>query len=313
MAVIGAGAFGGALACALARGGRMVSLHGRDVEAIAATRNVPRLPGITLPDAVEVAPLEAVQADTVLWAVPTQALTFATKDAPGSVRNARHVACCKGIEIATGRGPTSMLSEAFSGETVSVLTGPSFAVDIAAGLPTALTLACADRTAGQTLQAELSTDTLRLYLTDDVTGAELGGALKNVIAIAAGIAMGAGLGPSARAAVVTRGFAEITRMATHRGARPETLTGLSGLGDLVLTCTSDQSRNYRFGLALGRGETFDHSITVEGAATALALTKIAKDTGTDMPITLMIAAILAGDCSIQQAMQALLARPLKEE
>ncbi|MDM7255294.1 MAG: NAD(P)H-dependent glycerol-3-phosphate dehydrogenase, partial [Paracoccus sp. (in: a-proteobacteria)] len=192
------------------------------------------------------------------------------------------------------------------------LTGPSFAADIARGLPTALTLAGADAEAGEALQEALSTPTIRLYRTTDVAGAELGGALKNVIAIAAGAAIGAGLGDSARAAIVTRGFAEMTRFATARGARAETLAGLSGLGDLVLTCTSDLSRNFRFGQALGEGAPFDPSITVEGAATARAVSRIAPDTGVDMPISTMVAALSDG-LPVHEAMRALLSRPLKEE
>lgn len=318
VSVIGAGAFGAALARALCGGDRQVSLLGRDTAAmaqIAASREVPRLPKVQLPDDIAIGTIENLtqQPDVVLWAVPTQQLSTAAKHAAPQLGGAMHVACCKGIEIASGRGPTALLSQVFPGETVSILTGPSFAVDIAAGLPTALTLACANKQAGRDLQAALATDALRLYRTDDVVGAELGGALKNVIAIAAGIAIGAGLGPSARAAVITRGFAEMTRLAVSRGARPETLTGLSGLGDLVLTCTSEQSRNYRFGVSLGRGAQFDAAITVEGAATAKALVGIAGNLGLDMPITMMVAAILSGRCSISEATQMLLARPLKEE
>ena len=207
----------------------------------------------------------------------------------------------------------SMPTAACPGATVAVLTGPSFAADIARGLPTALTLACADAAAGQRLQHALATPALRLYRTTDVTGAELGGALKNVIAIAAGAAIGAGLGDSARAAIVTRGFAEMARFAAARGADPDTLAGLSGLGDLILTATSAQSRNFRFGVALGQGAPFDPAITVEGAATARAVAGIAARGGIEMPISALVAGLAEGAIGVKQAMDQLLARPLKEE
>ena len=217
------------------------------------------------------------------------------------------------MDLTSGLGPTGVIAANRPQATPALLTGPSFAADIARGLPTALTLACADTETGRDLQQLLSTDTLRLYRSGDTAGAELGGALKNVIAIAAGIVMGAGLGDSARAALMTRGFAEMTRFARARGAEPETLTGLSGLGDLILTCTSDLSRNFRHGLALGKGETPDPSFTVEGVATALAVHKLATDEGIDLPITAMIAAVVSGKLSVQHAVSALMARPLKEE
>ena len=192
-------------------------------------------------------------------------------------------------------------------------TGPSFAADIARGLPTALTLACSDDVAGAMLLDALSTPALRLYRTTDTIGAELGGALKNVVAIAAGVVIGAGLGDSARAALMTRGFAEMNRLAQSLGARAETLAGLSGLGDLVLTCTSLQSRNFRFGSALGAGDAFDPSVTVEGAATAKAVSILAKQRGIDMPVATMVAALVTGTISVEDAVAALLARPLKKE
>jgi glycerol-3-phosphate dehydrogenase (NAD(P)+) len=253
VSVIGAGAFGTALAVTLARQGP-VTLWARSEEHVAdmmATReNRRRLPGVTFPDMLDVsAGLEtAFGARTILLALPMQALAgfVAQHDLAGKVA----VACCKGIDLATGQGPAWVLRRAHH---VAVLTGPSFAADIARGLPTALTLACAQDDVGRTLQTQLSTPTLRLYRSTDVIGAELGGALKNVIAIGCGAVMGAGLGHSARAALMTRGFAEMQRVAVAFGAEPETMMGLSGLGDLTLTCTSDQSRNYRLGLALGAG------------------------------------------------------------
>ena len=190
---------------------------------------------------------------------------------------------------------------------------PSVAADIARGLPTALTLACADAAAAEALQRDLSTATLRLYRTTDVTGAELGGALKNIIAIAAGAAIGAGYGDSARASIVTRGFAEMGRLAGALGARPETLNGLSGLGDLVLTCTSEQSRNFRYGLALGARRPFAQGTTVEGAATARAVSSLARQRGIEMPISDLVAGLAEGRIAMEHALNLLLNRPLKEE
>jgi glycerol-3-phosphate dehydrogenase (NAD(P)+) len=220
------------------------------------------------------------------------------------------VACCKGVDLSTLRGPVALILSRRPEATAAILTGPSFATDIARGLPTALTLAMAE---GEALQEALSTPTLRLYRTDDVTGAELGGALKNVIAIAAGVVIGAGLGDSARAALMTRGYAEMVRLALALGARAETLAGLSGLGDLVLTCTSPQSRNFRYGFALGRGEVFDPKITVEGVATARAVVRLAGEKGIDMPVTAMVDALASGRTSLNDAVGQLMRRPLKQE
>src|SRR5690606_6060189 len=218
------------------------------------TRQSPRLPGVALPESVVLAEnvSDIAQSQVVLLALPMQQLR-GFLSGPGSVLLASDlIACCKGIDLTTLKGPAEVMAEAGATGQLGILTGPSFAADIARGLPTALTLACAgDRAAA--MQALLSTPTLRLYRTDDVVGAELGGALKNVIAIAAGVVAGAGLGDSARAALVTRGHAEMLRLALALGARAETLAGLSGLGDLILTCTSAQSRNFAHGVALGAG------------------------------------------------------------
>lgn len=315
--VLGAGAFGTALAVVLAREGRDVTLWARDaaqVAAMQATRLNDRLPGVALPAnlAVTADLAEAARQPTLLLCLPTQALG-AFLDAEGAGWSGRLVACCKGVDLTTLRGPTALITRACPAATPAIITGPSFAADIARGLPTALTLACADDSAAAELQRELSTATLRLYRSADVTGAELGGALKNVIAIAAGVVIGAGLGESARAALMTRGYAEMVRLATALGARAETLAGLSGFGDLVLTCSSDQSRNFRFGQSLGRGESFDPKVTVEGAATARAVTRLSGAMGVDMPITAAVASLIAGDITVPQAMHSLLSRPLKQE
>lgn len=316
--IIGAGAFGTALAVTLGREGREVRLLARDETAANAMessrRNEQRLPGVVLPQSVTVtADIGSLAlADAVLLSLPTQMLRGFLVDNAAALNRLPLVACCKGVDLATLKGPTALIAEACPTAIPAILTGPSFAADIARGLPTALTLACAHER-GAALQSLLSTPTLRLYRTTDVIGAELGGALKNVIAIAAGVVIGAGLGDSARAALMTRGYAEMLRLALSLGARSETLAGLSGLGDLVLTCTSSQSRNFRFGMALGSGAAFDPGITVEGAATAVAITNLADAMALDMPITAMVAALINHDITLSQAIQSLLSRPLKQE
>jgi glycerol-3-phosphate dehydrogenase (NAD(P)+) len=279
-------------------------------EMAADCENKRRLSGVSFPEKLTVtASLETVlQADIILLAMPMQALAGFVADHDLSGKTV--VACCKGIDLTTGRGPSAILSDAAH---VAVLTGPSFARDIANGLPTALTLACANRDVAARLQERLSTPALRLYRSMDVVGAELGGALKNVIAIGCGAVIGAGLGESARAALMTRGFAEMRRMAIVFGALPETLVGLSGLGDLTLTCTSVLSRNYRLGLALGAETDFDACVTVEGTATARALRSVAAKQGLDLPICLTVADLVDGKLDICGAMDRLLARPLTEE
>lgn len=315
IAVMGAGAFGTALAVALARGGREVRLWARDgaqLATMARTRaNEARLPGVVLPDNLMIQPDRAALtgAEAVLLAMPMQALSGLIRDLPDSFDRMTLVACCKGVDLERLQGPASLIRALRPDARAAILTGPSFAADIARGLPTALTLAGGDAD----LQNLLSTPSLRLYLTDDITGAELGGALKNVIAIAAGVVIGAGLGDSARAALMTRGYAEMKRLALARGARADTLSGLSGLGDMVLTCTSTQSRNLRFGMALGAGQSFDPTTTVEGAATARAVARLAMAQGIDMPITAMVAALVEGRANVPQAIQTLLSRPLKQE
>lgn len=316
--VIGAGAFGTALAVVLARDGQEVRLWGRNAQTIAQmqkSRSTPRLPGVVLPDMLqpEVELSAASDVDVLLVATPAQSLAQMMSQIPVSLAGVPVVACCKGINLETGTGPSAIISAAKPEAISAVLTGPSFAADIAQGLPTALTLACEDAEVGSQLQETLSTKTLRLYRTTDIAGAELGGALKNAVAIACGVCIGAGLGDSARAALMTRGFAEMRRFAIHWGAREETLMGLSGLGDLALTCTSDLSRNYRFGVSLGSGQSFDPTVTVEGVATAQAVANIATDAGLDMPICTMVSQLATGQLGLNDVLQGLLSRPLKEE
>lgn len=316
--ILGAGAFGTALAVALARSGQGVTLWARDpaqaAEMSRTRQNAARLPGVDLPEIVSVtSEIAEIPAEgPVLLSLPMQKLRGFLEGQP-QLDGRVLVACCKGVDLTSLEGPASLIAHACPAAVPSILTGPSFAADIARGLPTALTLACTDVPTGKALQAQLSTPVLRLYRTTDVAGAELGGALKNVIAIAAGIVIGAGLGDSARAALMTRGYAEMARMAQALGAKAETLAGLSGFGDLVLTCTSAQSRNFRYGQALGKGEAFDPGVTVEGAATARAVAKLAAQRGVDMPITSMIAALLDRKLTIEEAAAELLTRPLKEE
>ena len=319
ISVLGAGAFGTALAISMARDGQPVTLWARDAEQAKAMQksreNTKRLSGHRFPDSLTITSdiQVATQAETLLLATPMQQLaTFATEHAV-RLENRSLVTCCKGVDLKTNLGPVATLAQICPKATSAILTGPSFAHDIAKGLPTALTLACTNEDVGAKLQTQLSTDNLRLYLTADTVGAELGGALKNVVAIACGAAMGAGLGESARAAVMTRGYAEMQRLAQNMGAKAQTLSGLSGFGDLTLTCTSEQSRNYSYGLALGQKKPFDPSTTVEGAKTAIAVSNLAKTRNVEMPIAEVVAAILTRKTTIQKAMEALLSRPLKKE
>lgn len=315
VAVLGAGAFGTALAISLSKA-TPVTLWARQIGDMETRReNTLRLPGYPFPPDLSVTDAldRAASADVLLIAVPMQRLRAFLTQNKLLLSAKTIVACCKGIELSSGCGPVTIIEQALPDTTSAILTGPSFAADIARGLPTALTLACADETKGKMLQQALTTANLRLYRTTDTIGAELGGALKNVVAIASGAAIGAGLGESARAAVMTRGFAEMQRLAAYLNADPRTLAGLSGFGDLTLTCTSTQSRNYRLGLALGQGETFDTSITVEGASTALAVDQLAHKNGLDLPITTAVASLLDNRLDVKTAMQSLLTRPLKEE
>lgn len=316
--IAGAGAFGTALGVALALDGNDIQLWARSPEAAAEmqrTRANPKLPGVELPEKIaisaELVPLFAC--DTILIAIPAQTLPAFLTAYADRLEGKTLVACCKGIDLERMTGPASTIRDLVPGAVPAMLTGPGFAADIARGLPTALTLACADDELGAMLQTALSTTSLRIYRTTDTIGAELGGALKNVMAIASGVAIGAKLGESARAALITRGFPEMQRLALALGAQPDTLSGLSGLGDLVLTCTSDQSRNYRYGLALGGRTDFDRNTTVEGAATARAVRQLAEELDIDMPICTVVAELTENKTDVATALNTLLSRPLKEE
>jgi glycerol-3-phosphate dehydrogenase (NAD(P)+) len=318
IAVVGAGAWGTALANCAARAGRDVTLWARDAAMVAeltTTRENPRLPGIKLDKRVGAtgAIADVAQADGVLLAVPAQeSRTAATALSQHVKAGVPILTCAKGIERGTHRFMTEIIGETITAAPAAILSGPSFAADVARGLPTAVTLACADETAAAALARALGSQTFRPYHTTDVRGVEIGGAAKNVLAIAAGIVQGRKLGASATAALTTRGFAELARFGRAFGARTETLTGLSGLGDLILTCSSPQSRNFAYGAALGRGEPPPDKLA-EGAFTAQVLAEMAAAKDIEMPITQAVAAILADTLGIDEAIDMLLTRPIKAE
>ena len=320
--VVGAGAWGLALAIAAERAGREVRLWGRPGGAfaeLAANRRSAKLPGITLPGSVALvdalADLEGC--DALLLAAPAQAARE-TSAALAAALNGRPALaiCAKGVERGTAKFMTEAVGEAAPGFPLAVLSGPSFAADVAAGLPTAVTLAADDPALAASLADALQGPALRLYDSDDPRGVEIGGAAKNVLAIACGAAAGLGLGASASAALVARGFAELGRFGAAYGARPATLMGLAGLGDLVLTCASPQSRNFAFGFDLGRGLSpalAGGGKLAEGAFTAPALLHLARARGVDMPIAESVNAVLAGEISAREAVERLLSRPRKRE
>lgn len=315
ISVLGGGAFGTSLAIALARDGEDITLWCRDAAAAKQMQHTrqtgARLPGIRLPDSLNATSDDAAfGADICLIAVPTQTLAGFADQLPD--KRQALVACCKGIDRQTGLGPVATLCKARPKADAAILTGPSFAADIARGLPTALILAT-EVANGEQLQQALTRPALRLYRSSDVIGAEMGGALKNVIALAAGIAIGAGLGDSARASVIARGFSELGRFATAKGAQLETIQGLSGLGDLVLTCTSEKSRNFMAGVTLGKGDMAAEDITVEGLATAPAVAREADTLGLDLPLIQAVTAVVEGKLDIGRAIETLMARPVGKE
>jgi glycerol-3-phosphate dehydrogenase (NAD(P)+) len=322
IAVLGAGAWGTVLANLAARHEATVTLWARDaahVAEMAATGvNARRLPGVPL--GLNVTPTdslsEAARADIIFLAVPTQALRQVC-EALIVPRDTPIVICAKGIEQGTGFFPSQIIAETLPENPPAVLSGPTFAADVAKGLPTAVTLAADDNERAAVLAGTLASPWFRVYHTRDIRGVEIGGAAKNVLAIASGIAAGRGLGASAGAALIARGFAELTRFGRAFGADPATLAGLSGLGDLVLTCSSAQSRNFSFGFALGRGASIaeasaDGKLT-EGVYTCGILLDLARQQSVDMPISAAVEAVLAERIEIDAAIEALLARPAKPE
>ncbi|GAB1717261.1 MAG: Glycerol-3-phosphate dehydrogenase (NAD(P)+) [Nitrobacter sp.] len=319
VSVIGAGAWGTALAGVAARAGRKVTLYARDavlVEAILATRQNPRLPGVPLDPGIAVTDdvAAAGRADIVVIAVPAQNSRAALAMlAPHLADGTPVIASAKGIERGTRRFMTEVIEEAAPRAAPAILSGPSFADDVARGLPTAVTLAAKGEAMAVALVEALGSKTFRPYHTTDIRGVEIGGAAKNVLAIAAGIVAGRQLGASALAALTTRAFTELMRLGLACGARPETISGLAGLGDLILSCSSPQSRNFALGVALGRGEPFPREKLSEGEFTAPALAELAAANGIDIPVAQAVAAILAGRLTIDEAIDNLLTRPFRAE
>jgi glycerol-3-phosphate dehydrogenase (NAD(P)+) len=319
--VVGAGAWGMALANASVAAGRSVVLWGRDarqMQAFAATRRSDLLPGVQLARVVEAtAELDDLKrCDAILVAVPAQSSREAAIRLAALPGSAPFVSCAKGIERGTRAFMTEVLGQAAPGRQTAILSGPSFAADVAAGLPTAVTLGSTDEGLARALCDALRGPSLRLYHSTDVRGVEIGGAAKNVLAIACGVAVGRGLGASAAAALVARGFAELRRFGEAFGARGSTLMGLSGLGDLVLTCSSAQSRNFAFGQALGRGVSVAEAGAgklAEGVSTARALIELARERDVDMPIANCVEGLIEGSLDVAAAVGALLARPPRGE
>jgi glycerol-3-phosphate dehydrogenase (NAD(P)+) len=320
--IIGAGAWGTALAAV------MSSVHGRSLiwareeEVVAAINaehiNSLYLPSVPLSSGIKATGdmAEMADCDILLLVAPAQFLRSALSALPQT--DAPLVLCAKGIEEGTQKLMCEVAQEVRPANKVAILSGPTFAHEVAAGKPTAITLACEDEALGELLTAAIAAPHFRPYWTSDVIGAEIGGAVKNVLAIGCGVVDGAGLGLNARAALIARGFAEMQRFGAAKGARSETLAGLSGLGDLVLTCSSENSRNFSLGRGLGQGKSAaellaDKRSVAEGAATAPVLMKSAQNLGVDMPIVAAVCALLDGSAGVEEVVRSLLSRPLKAE
>ena len=324
MAVLGGGAWGTALACVLAQQHASVTLWANEADTVSAINqsheNTQFLPGIDLPKAIQATEnlADLAHADIILMVVPAQFARAVLSELAQHNTKAMLVLCAKGIERGSFKLMSDVAAEIWPSAQIAVLSGPSFAADVARGLPTAVTLAVENADKGDYLAAHIGTAHFRPYLSDDIIGAEIGGAIKNVLAIACGIVAGKGLGESARAAVTARGFAEMSRLGDALGAQSETLGGLSGLGDLILTCSSTQSRNFSLGHALGQGADAAtvlgarHSVS-EGAMSAAAVAQLADKHGLDMPICRAVDAIVSGAVSVDAAIAELLARPITRE
>jgi glycerol-3-phosphate dehydrogenase (NAD(P)+) len=323
--IIGGGAWGTALAVVARRAGRDVSLWALEPEVVVAVngqnRNPVYLPDVALDPAIKATGdmISLAKSDIILLVAPAQHLRGLCKTlAPHIKAGTPVVICAKGIERCTSALMTDVVADALPNAAMMVLSGPTFAREVALGLPTAITLGAADQALGRKVAEAISSPTFRPYLSEDVIGAEVGGAVKNVLAIGCGMADGKGLGANARAALLTRGLAEIVRLAVARGGKPETLMGLSGLGDLVLTATSLQSRNYSLGFALGNGQSLDEILgarrsVTEGVTTAEAVVTLAAKLKVDMPICAAIHRVLNNDASIDDMLRGLLERPLRDE
>lgn len=318
--VIGSGSWGSALACVAARAGHETMIWGRSETVVneinTSHTNTHYLDGLKIEQSI-IATTDIAQAmsgsDLVLLSIPTQTLASRLDEMVQHVGDAILVTCCKGIDKQSGKLPAELVSQAFPNNSIGVLSGPSFATDVVSNLPTAVTVASANEGAADILAGLLSTDTFRCYASTDIKGVELGGALKNVLALAVGAARGMRLGASAEAALMARGFAELRRLATTLGAKPETLIGLSGFGDLVLTCSSPQSRNFSYGMAMGEGTSLEGLKLAEGAHTAGVALKIAEENNIDVPIIGAIVNVLEKKTTAREAVHALLTRPLKRE
>lgn len=319
--VVGAGAWGTALALTAARAGCRVRLYARDPDVVDQIRrerhhprrleDIPLLPQIEATDVLD----DLAEADALLLALPAQRLGELVADLPGQ---APVVICAKGFEERSGRRLSEVVGQAVGDRPVAALSGPNFAREVALGLPAATTLGVADEGLGQRLAACLSSAHFRVYWTDDLAGVEVGGAVKNVLALASGVVMGLGLGENARAGLITRGLAELTRLGVALGARPETLAGLAGLGDLILTAMSLTSRNTSFGYALGRGRTASDLRAqtlplAEGVATTGAVARLGERLGIDLPIVRTIDDLLAERCRLDEVVERLMLRPLRPE
>jgi glycerol-3-phosphate dehydrogenase (NAD(P)+) len=323
--VIGGGAWGTALAQVCARAGLETTLWAREPDVVASVNtsheNTSFLPGIELDPGIHATGdfADLASSDLVLAVTPAQHLRATLSAFAPRVRDGLQILlCAKGVEQGSLKLMTQVLAETIPRAAPAVLSGPSFAGEVARGLPTAVTLACPDEDCARDLAELIATPTFRPYFATDMIGAEAGGAVKNVLAIACGIVEGRGLGRSAHAALITRGFSELTRLAVALGGQAETVAGLCGLGDLVLTCSSPQSRNMSVGLALGRGQTLDEALAgklsvAEGVASAPAVRQLARKLGVDVPICEATAAILAGEVGVDEAIRGLLSRPLREE
>jgi glycerol-3-phosphate dehydrogenase (NAD(P)+) len=322
--IVGAGAWGTALACSLHRQGRQVTLWAREAEVVQSIRdkghNALFLPELDLTGVAATNDLSGLAGcQVLLLVVPAQFLRSVCRTLKPHLRPGLPVVlCAKGIELATGRLMSELVEEELPGARLAVLSGPTFAAEVGRGLPTAFTLAAADAALAKELAGSLGSTNFRPYVTDDIIGAEMGGAIKNVLAIACGVVEGRKLGDNARAALITRGLAELVRLAVAKGARPATCMGLSGLGDLILTASSMQSRNFSLGVALGQGRSLaeilaERRSVAEGVDSAQAVAALAEKLGVDMPICQAAARLLRGEVSLEETIKGLLARPFAAE
>jgi glycerol-3-phosphate dehydrogenase (NAD(P)+) len=323
--IIGAGAWGTALAVTARRSGREVTLWAHEPEVVSGINirheNGLFLPGIKLDPGIRATtdPKDILKADAVLAVAPAQFVRATLEHfAAGWSSNLAVVVCAKGVEQGSLKLMTEVVAEILPQAPQAVLSGPTFAAEVARGLPTAVTLACADASLGNRLVQALGTRSFRPYLSDDLVGAEVGGAVKNVLAIACGIVAGKGMGDNARAALITRGLAEIVRLAAAKGGKAETLMGLSGLGDLILTANSTQSRNFSVGLLLGKGVTLKEALAgklsvAEGVASAASTVALGQKMGVEMPIAAAVDAVLNQNADLDATIETLLSRPFKSE